>query len=126
MRTVLLAPGGFFFGPTIGFYAYPWFSFYYGGLYPVWGAGFDFPYDYWDFVYPWDAAVYRTHRVAPSQDVLGMGLPQGVVKPGGQVSGFVYFQRPAPEVHQLRLMWTATTPDGRPVARLDAPLPPVQ
>jgi len=85
-------------------------------------------YDPW--VYPFYDAPYYGDRVVvwtdrspspPSEDVLRLGLPEGVVKPGGRISGFLYFQNAGQHGQHLRLSWAAHTPAGKPVATLSVP-----
>lgn len=85
-------------------------------------------YDPW--VYPFYDAPFYGDRVVvwtdtspspPSEDVLRLGLPEGVVKPGGRISGFLYFQGAGQRGRHLRLSWAAHTPAGKPVATLDVP-----
>jgi uncharacterized protein YceK len=84
-------------------------------------------YDPW--LYPFlDPPFYGDHvvvwsdtRSPPSEDVLRLGLPEGVVKPGGRISGFIYFQNAGQRSNHLRLSWTAHTPQGKKLATLDLP-----
>ncbi|MBL8954201.1 MAG: hypothetical protein JNK82_25715 [Myxococcaceae bacterium] len=65
------------------FYIAPQYGYYYPG-YPLWGA--PFPYTYFG------GGPYSWPRTLPSDDMLAEALPEGVLEPGGQVDGFVYFQ----------------------------------
>jgi hypothetical protein len=44
-----------------------------------------------------------------------------VVRPGGQISGFLYFQNAGQTSKYLQLTWSARAPDGRPRATLLVP-----
>jgi hypothetical protein len=54
----------------------------------------------------------------PSSDVRRLALPEGVIEPGGSVSGFLYFQNAAARAERLELSWHVRTPAGGHVARL--------
>jgi hypothetical protein len=63
---------------------HPFYSGYYG-LDPYWGP---WAYDDWYF-----GRYYTQWPVTlPTRDMLERALPEGVLRPGGRVSGFVYFQ----------------------------------
>jgi hypothetical protein len=73
------------------FYVAPYFSVVYPGM-PVYRGHYLF-YD------PFYYGFYHPHlRVRPSADMLDLALPEGVIEPGGSVSGFLYFERVDPEV----------------------------
>jgi hypothetical protein len=65
------------------FYIAPQYGYFYPG-YPLWGA--PFPYTYFG------GGPYTWPRTLPSDDMIAEALPEGVLEPGGQVDGFVYFQ----------------------------------
>lgn len=109
-------------GPGRHFYVYPR-SHAYFGFYAPWPYPFFWPPYYGLYVYPWSAGYYPQQ---PSADVLRLGLPEGVVKPGGQISGFVYFQNAAAQATSLQLVWNARTPDGKEVGKLGIPFVVVQ
>jgi hypothetical protein len=96
-----------YYRPWPHYYYRPWPFFYYWP--PYYGA----------YVYPWD---YRYYPTAPSEDVVRLGLPEGVLEPGGRISGFVYFQNAATHENRLNLAWNAHTVDGRSVASVAVPL----
>lgn len=69
-----------------GFYVAPYYHRFYGGLRP-WGS-------------PWafDSAYYNNYytywRVPlPTNDMLEMAIPEGVIEPNGHVDGYLYFQK---------------------------------
>ncbi|MHB8872782.1 MAG: hypothetical protein ACYC8T_03760 [Myxococcaceae bacterium] len=76
-----LAPGypvGAFYPQYHGYYpGPPWWG-------PWWGP---WPYD------PFYSPYYYWPYQLPTQDILEAALPEGVVDDGGQVTGFLYFQR---------------------------------
>lgn len=68
-----------------GFLYAPWAVRFYRGGAP-WGGPFPYDPDYYDALWgSWPAQL-------PNQDVLRRALPEGVLQPGGTVSGFLYFQ----------------------------------
>jgi hypothetical protein len=69
-------------------------------------------------VYLWNDPHYPA---TTPHDVLRLGLPEGVVRAGGQVSGFIYFQNTAGRADRLQLSWTAHTPDGKTIETLTVP-----
>jgi hypothetical protein len=78
------------------FYVAPFYSYYYPG-WPLWYGGvYPFGYDYgWDVPY-YPSEEYALRPSLPSQDMLSVSLPEGVLEPGGTVDGFLYFQRVPP------------------------------
>jgi hypothetical protein len=51
---------------------------------------------------PLDHGTHHTHFVdvqLPTRDMLSQALPEGVVSPGGRVSGFLYFERVEDPAH---------------------------
>jgi hypothetical protein len=52
--------------------------------------------DWWDDPWPYDEPYYNAYydwtADLPTRDMLQKALPEGVLEPGGGVSGFVYFQ----------------------------------
>lgn len=92
------------------YYYRPWPYFYYGYYGPrYWGP----------YVYYWDD---RSYPAAPSEDVLRYGLPEGVIKPGGRVAGYVYFQHTTSRPKRLDLTWNAHTPTGKNVGSVQVGL----
>lgn len=89
-----------------GFYVAP----YYQRLYPTiapwpgpwYGDPFDYPvfYEYWVEVQ------------LPTPQMLAWALPEGVLEPGGKVSGFVYFQRVDRDAGRVDLRFDRHHPDG--------------
>jgi hypothetical protein len=77
----------------------PWFGYGLG----YWGGPWAYPPYYYDWVFAWGPTYYPAR---PSDDVLTLGLPEGVLPPGARVSGFLYFKR-ATAQHQgaLDLAW---------------------
>lgn len=83
--------GGSGFGPIspmfdyYGFYVAPGYRLYYPGL-DVWGGPFAIdPFFYDTYSTYWPVNL-------PSKDMLDRALPEGVIQPGGHVTGFIYFQ----------------------------------
>jgi hypothetical protein len=72
-----------------GFLVAPWAARYYRGVLPWYGP---FPYDpvYYNRWYgAWPPNL-------PNDEVLRRALPEGVLQPGGQVSGFLFFKEQPP------------------------------
>lgn len=86
-----------------GFYPSPYFYPYYVGLrawvYP-WRWTVVNPLFYDDYYSYWD----RTREVSlPTADMIELGLPEGVIEPGGRVTGFLYFPNPGRETERTTL-----------------------
>jgi hypothetical protein len=102
-----------------GFYVAPAYRWYYPGLRA------------WYRPLPYDPMFYDTYyarwRVPlPTEDMLRGALPEGVLEPGGSVSGFLHFPdvpRDAHGVFTFRAS-VAEDGDGQTVASLDVPLVP--
>jgi hypothetical protein len=67
-----------------GFYIAPYDAGFYPGF-PVWGAPFEYDDAYDSHWYPY------WHEQLPTRDMLAHAIPEGVLKPGGHISGFLYF-----------------------------------
>jgi hypothetical protein len=69
-----------------GFWVAPYYAPYYPGLRPYYGA-FPFDHYYYDQYFPaWiDISL-------PTGDMVQKALPEGVLDPGGRVTGYLYFQ----------------------------------
>jgi hypothetical protein len=110
------ARGGWHGGWGYG-YPYRWGGW---GYYSVWPHFYAWPPPYYGpYVYYWGPRYYPS---TPTEDIMRDGLPQGVLRPGGKVSGFVYFQHAARQVTNLDLVWVAHLTNGAKVAALRAPL----
>jgi hypothetical protein len=58
----------------------------------------------------------------PTVDMLRKALPEGVLHPGGRVTGFLYFEGVGPDVERVRLLADFPDPDsGKRVTRLGIP-----
>jgi hypothetical protein len=79
-------------GPTLGlgFSVAPYLSPWYPG-WTVYGGPFPFNSGYYSGYYPYYAGYERI--MMPTGDMLQRALPEGVLAPGGRVSGFMYFER---------------------------------
>ncbi len=79
---------------------------YYGPGPLYWREPFFYGPGYWDWVFWWGGPYAPFGYRRPTQDILTYGLPEGVLSPGGRVSGFVYFQNATSRgAHQLDLTW---------------------
>jgi hypothetical protein len=102
-----------------GFFVAPYYGAYYPGL------------RRWHRPLPHDPFFYDTYYARwlvslPTTDMLRGALPEGVLEPGGSVTGFLYFPDVPREARGL-FVFRATLPDdpdGRNVASLDVPLVP--
>ncbi len=91
-------------GGWSGYHVYGGLRRYYGGYGAYWGSPFYYPPYYWNWVAWWGPRYYPTEA---SEDVVGYALPEGVISPGGRVSGFLYFQKATAEGRNLDLSWNA-------------------
>ncbi len=67
-----------------GFLVAPWHLRYYSGLSP-WGYPWAIDLSYYDIDYPrWTVNL-------PTDDMIAQAIPEGVIEPGGTLSGFLYF-----------------------------------
>jgi len=90
--------GGFWIAqPWAGYY--PWLS--------PWDGPFAFDSDYYD--------TYRVSESLPSRDMLAQALPEGVLQPGGRVTGYLYFQ---PLHHVSQVTFQAQLDDARTHAQI--------
>jgi hypothetical protein len=103
--------------PGHGFYVHPHYHGYFH-YYTPWPYSYYWPPYYGAYVYYWN---YHYYPAPPSYDVMRLGLPEGVVKSGGSVSGFVYFQKAANRPKNLKLTWAISTADGKAIASLAVP-----
>lgn len=81
-----------------GFRIAPYYARYYPGLLPYDGL---FPFDriYYDSYYPAWVDVEL-----PTGDMVQKALPEGVLEPGGRISGFVYFENVDDDARQVEFM----------------------
>jgi len=103
--------------PRHRFYVYPHYHGHYR-YYAPWPYSYYWPPYHGAYVYYWGHPYYPA---PPSYDVMRLGLPEGVVKSGGTVSGFVYFQHAATRAKNLKLTWAVHTAQGKRIASLSAP-----
>lgn len=103
--------------------SYTFRSFYPYPAYRMYGSAYNF----WPDNFGWDAAWYNSayqywSRELPTADMLRKAIPEGVLNPGGEVSGYLYFQLVPSDANMLDLqskLFDATTHD--PLATLDLP-----
>ncbi len=77
-----------------GFWLSPYYSSWYGPGFATWRG----PWAYDPFYYP-SYEVWR--QPIPTQDMLELAIPEGVLDAGGKVSGFLYFPKVDPKVKQV-------------------------
>jgi hypothetical protein len=127
--------GGFgHVGPRYGggFHGHPYYRGYYGG-YGYWGGYYGY-YSPWPFFYAWPPYygpyVYywgpRYYPAEPSEAVMQRGLPEGVLRAGGTVSGYVYFQHASTAPTNLDLSWAPEGVDGKRMVALHVMLTVVE
>jgi hypothetical protein len=85
---------------------------------PIWNPLW-YPPGYLTWVWLWSPRIYP---VAPPPDVRDLGLPEGVLDPGGRASGYVYFEPSAQRSPHLALSWDVHSADGQPMGRATVPL----
>jgi hypothetical protein len=105
--------GGVAFGRWSHQHFNPWHR---GGVWnPLW-----YPAGYSSWVWIWSPRIYGGG--APPLDVRELGLPEGVLDPGGRAAGYVYFEPAAQRSGNLALAWDVHTADGAPMGRAQIPL----
>jgi hypothetical protein len=93
----------------------------YGPAYPgveVYRGSFDYDRYYHDTYYGhWDVK-----QRLPTPEMVAVALPEGVIEPGGYVTGWLYFQKVDDDEIQVRFLADLRDPaDGAPVAELEIP-----
>lgn len=97
--------------PWTGFYVAPTWSPYYPGFAP-WAG-------WWDYG---GYGVVQVRQPLPTQDMLARAVPEGVIEPGGAVSGYLYFHRVGPDVGALQFQATFVSAETQQkVAQLSVP-----
>ena len=108
-------------GALQGYAPYPSYRAWLGGGIDYWGSPLLAPLGYASFVWYWSPAFYPSLRAPP--DVLALGLPEGVLLPGGRVSGYLYFQRVNQRSHHFTLAWEVYDAEaGAPLGVASVPL----
>jgi hypothetical protein len=107
------APHGFGVAPYLG----PW--------YPRW-TRWDgpFPYHrayYWDTWSTWNTWTTMARVGLPTADMIQKALPEGVLAPGGRITGFVYFEEPRDVVRLDFTMRLIDAVTGAPFGALEIP-----
>ena len=57
----------------------------------------------------------------PTGDMIAKALPEGVLEPGGRMTGFLYFERIDDHAGQMRLTQLLTAPSGQDLGRVEIP-----
>lgn len=99
------------------FYYAPYWAYGYDGLSP-WPYPWAPDWAYYDNYYPY---MQRIHL--PTRSMLKKGIPEGVIKPNGHVTGFLYFQKVDPK--EKDVTFTAKLQDasnGQIFGKLEIPL----
>lgn len=89
----------------------------YGAHAPVGVGPFALDYSYYDTYYPsWDGLEL------PTTEMLQAALPEGTLKPGGRVDGFLYFEKVSSDVDRVVLNASLVAPDkGEQIAAVSLP-----
>ncbi len=111
---VLIAPGDFELRDGRGFHYVLYDA---GGAFAAVPPGAD-PNAYSDQPVPYDPGRSSNYESVRTDDgELGrLALPWGVLQPGTQMRGFVYFDDVRDSANQATLVWHAQTPEHRPLA----------
>lgn len=99
---IAYAPVDFVY-PPMGFGLAPYLSPWYPGL-SVWGGSFPYRADYYGSFY---TAFERVPL--PTGDMIQKALPEGVLSPGGRITGFLYFE-PLADVRHINLVAALVDP----------------
>ncbi|NIS36691.1 MAG: hypothetical protein GWO04_45175 [Actinobacteria bacterium] len=101
-----------------GFYVAPHLRGYYPGL-PAYRGYYPAVYDYYDVYYPRFLEIEL-----PTGDMIQKALPEGVLMPGGRITGFLYFEnvdRDVPTVDFTMLLVESVDGDGAPFGTVRIP-----
>jgi hypothetical protein len=93
---------------------------YYSGYYPGFGVATN---PYWhDPLYYESYYDYWVDIPLPTEHMLNAALPDGRLEPGGSLSGWLYFEKVAPELDQVRFRADLVDADsGRQVGEISLP-----
>jgi hypothetical protein len=90
-----------------GYELAPYYHGVYGEYTPITAGPFAYDYDYYDAYYPeW------INMELPTPEMLQRALPEGTLKPGGQVDGFVYFEKVGSNADQVALKASFVDPQS--------------
>jgi hypothetical protein len=94
----------------------PWYAPYYYAPVSPWRYPWVYDPLYYDTYYPrWEIDL-------PTSDMLERALPEGVIEPGGRVTGFVYFPTIANDLDHVTFEASLSDgPDGERFAMLAVP-----
>lgn len=100
-----------------GFAVAPYYRGYYHGM-TVWREPFlyDDPYDD-----EWAGYWRQIEIELPTEEMLEVALPEGVVERGGYVEGFLYFQHVPDRIGRVVLRADVTTTDGERLGTIELP-----
>jgi hypothetical protein len=93
------------------FHVAPWYAPYYMGM-SAWPRPWRYDPFYYDTYYP------RWNVNLPTSEMIELAIPEGVIEPGGRVSGFLYFQPISGDLE--RVTFKAQLMDGNGGQRLGA------
>lgn len=98
-----------------GFWVAPYYAPYYPRLRPYYGA---FPFDdfYYDQYYPTWVDIEL-----PTGDMIQKALPEGVLDPGGRVTGYLYFQNVKRDAGLVEFTQELVSAEGRDIGTVRIP-----
>lgn len=100
-----------------GYELAPYYQGVYGAYTPITAGPFAYDYDYYDAYYPeW------INMDLPTPEMLQRALPEGTLKPGGHVDGFLYFEKVGSKADHVELKASFAKPDSNKTeAKLSLP-----
>jgi hypothetical protein len=110
--------------PARGYYSAGYYSPFYPGFGPFWGDPFPYSSSYYDRHYG-----YWREIELPTEEMLELALNEGVLEDGGEVTGFLYFEKVDPETRQVRFkaeLSNAGEEGAEPVATVSIPFAVVE
>lgn len=89
-----------------GFHVAPYYADVYPGIH-YWSHSFAYDPYYYDYY-----ADYWVENEMPSEEMLQKVLPEGVIDPGGSVSGFLFFEHVPPSVEKVQFHYELTNAEN--------------
>ncbi len=118
------AVGGPGFGgvPVVPAFAYRRFF-----IAPAYAPFYDWDFDRWDGPFAFDLGYYSTYypfwrERMPTRDMRAQAIPEGVLNPGGRLSGFLYFQKVDKKAGPVSLSFDLVNADnGTALGKVELP-----
>jgi hypothetical protein len=95
---------GYHGGAWLGYRPFPYYRPWFGLGLTYWDVPFAYPPGYGVWVWGWSPAFYPSASVP--DDVIQLGVPEGVLQPGGRINGFLYFQKTHPNAQSFTFTWS--------------------